>query len=264
MIRYSAIVDPHLAAHALHHLAKGLAAVHRVGVIHRDLKPGNILVSDDLRLCTIKITDFGIAKMAEAALEVDIESEDSLTANSTVVGALPYMSPELLTKEESEVGKSTDIWSVGALIYRMIAGTPPFGSSPAAVYGILKGDAPAVPDYLLTKTNYQPLGEELWEAVRRCMAFDAKDRPSADELVEVCAELCYLDTHRNAGTVYNYRIQKGAWGFINSDEGNSVFLHGGNFFGQLPKNGMRVAFSEFDGKPRTRAFPVIEISGEDE
>ena len=262
--RYADVLDPHLVAHVLHHLAKGLAAVHHVGVIHRDLKPGNILVSDDLRISTTKITDFGISKMAEAELEVDIDSEDSLTASSTVVGALPYMSPELLTKEESDVSQSTDIWSIGAIAYRLVAGKPPFGNGPASVYGILKGAPPSPPDYLLTKTNYQPLGEELWKTILHCMAFDANDRPSADELSGICSELCYLDVDRAAGRVYNYKIRRGAWGFISPDTGGSVFLHAKNLFGEAPSNGMRVAFSQFDGNPQTRAFPVFEIKDDDE
>ena len=260
--RYASLVDPHLAAHILHHLVKGLAAVHRVGVIHRDLKPGNILVSDDLRLSTIKITDFGIAKMAEAALDIDVESEDSLTATSTIVGALPYMSPELLTKEESEVSVATDIWSIGALAYRLIAGSPPFGGGPKAVQGILNGDAPAEPKYLLKKRHYQPLGGTLWDLIRECMSFDASARPTADDIVAMCSELCYLDEERVAGTVYNYKIQKGSWGFIDSDNGDDVFLHAKNFFGKKIENGIRVSYTGFPGRPKVRAFPVIKLDGD--
>src|ERR1041384_6157592 len=57
-------LDPHTVAHVLHHLARGLAAAHRVGVVHRDLKPSNIMVVGGLAFLGLKITDFGIAKMA--------------------------------------------------------------------------------------------------------------------------------------------------------------------------------------------------------
>lgn len=259
LAQFANFIDPHLAAHLLHHVVKGLAAVHRVGVIHRDLKPGNILVSNDLRLSTIKVTDFGIAKMAQAALDVDIESEDTLTSSSTVVGALPYMSPELLTKEESEVGVATDIWSTGAILYRLLAGTPPYGGGPKAVQGILNGNPPDEPKYLLTKRNYQPLGRMLWDLILECMRSEANERPTAGELVERCAELCYIDEEREAGTVYNYKIRPGAWGFITSSSGEDIFLHEKNFFGRPPKNGMKVAFSAFSGNPNVRAFPAIEL-----
>ena len=63
-------VDPYLCAHVLHHLAKGLAASHHAGVVHRDLKPSNIMVGGRMAFENIKITDFGIAKMAEAELAV--------------------------------------------------------------------------------------------------------------------------------------------------------------------------------------------------
>jgi serine/threonine protein kinase len=58
-------LDPYLAARVFHYLAKGLAASHHAGVIHRDLKPTNIMVTDRFELTSIKITDFGIAKMAD-------------------------------------------------------------------------------------------------------------------------------------------------------------------------------------------------------
>src|ERR1039458_6216122 len=58
-------LDPHLAAHVIHQLAKAVAASHHAGVLHRDLKPSNIMVSDDPSITVVKITDFGIAKMTE-------------------------------------------------------------------------------------------------------------------------------------------------------------------------------------------------------
>ena len=90
-------LDPYLCAHVLHHLAKGLAASHHAGVVHRDLKPSNIMVAGGMAFHGIKITDFGIAKMAEVELAVvDGGDEDVLTQSATALGALPYMAPEMI------------------------------------------------------------------------------------------------------------------------------------------------------------------------
>ena len=94
-------LDPHLVAHLLHHLARGVAASHHVNVLHRDLKPGNIMVSADENLSEIKITDFGVAKMAEAEIDEGLsDGEASITASQTVMGAIAYMAPELIGKSD--------------------------------------------------------------------------------------------------------------------------------------------------------------------
>ena len=89
-------LDPHLAAHLMHYLAKGVAASHHAEVCHRDLKPSNIMVSNDPNLSEVRITDFGIAKLAEEEIAQNIHDEASITASQTLVGALPYMAPEVI------------------------------------------------------------------------------------------------------------------------------------------------------------------------
>jgi len=72
-------VDPYLVAKIFHYLAKGIAASHHVGVIHRDLKPTNVMVLNGLHVNSIKITDFGIAKMAEEELAEAVKDGDAAT-----------------------------------------------------------------------------------------------------------------------------------------------------------------------------------------
>jgi serine/threonine-protein kinase len=79
-------LDPYLVAHIMHHLAKGVAASHHVGVVHRDLKPSNIMISGGISAHEIKITDFGIAKMAQEEM---VEASESITNSQTAIGALP-------------------------------------------------------------------------------------------------------------------------------------------------------------------------------
>ena len=96
-------------------MAEGLTAAHGQGVIHRDLKPGNLRLTPDGRL---KILDFGLAKLAYPAM--GMESTQSLGENQTVAGTLPYMAPEQLRGEACDA--RTDIYSMGAVLYELATG----------------------------------------------------------------------------------------------------------------------------------------------
>jgi eukaryotic-like serine/threonine-protein kinase len=104
-------------------LAEGLAAAHEQGVVHRDLKPGNLRVTPDGRL---KILDFGLAKLISPKPAGEAATTESLaeTQAGTIAGTLPYMSPEQLRSEK--VGARTDIYAVGVLLYEMATGRRPF------------------------------------------------------------------------------------------------------------------------------------------
>jgi serine/threonine-protein kinase len=106
-------------------VARGLAKAHEKGIIHRDVKPGNILVTSD---GLAKVVDFGLAKLATQA---------RLTRLGTTVGTVMYMSPEQARSEE--VDERSDIWSLGAVLYEMVTGRPPFEGEheQAIIYSIL-------------------------------------------------------------------------------------------------------------------------------
>jgi len=109
-------------------LAEGLAAAHEQGIIHCDLKPGNTRLTTDGRL---KILDFGLAKLVQSPAEAMETSETaSLDESRGLAGTLPYMSPEQLRGEP--VDARTDIWSAGALLYRMATGRSAFPEAGSA------------------------------------------------------------------------------------------------------------------------------------
>ncbi|MGW8882832.1 serine/threonine-protein kinase, partial [Streptomyces mirabilis] len=139
-------------------LADALAHAHAAGVVHRDLKPDNVLLAGD----RVLITDFGIARILDEVSE--------LTSTNTVIGTLHYMAPERL--EGKPVAGSVDLWALGATLYAAVEGHPPFtGPTQAAIItAILTGPLPPAP-------NAGPLGEIL----HALLAKDPRQRPDAHE-----------------------------------------------------------------------------------
>ncbi len=121
-------------------LSEGLSAAHEQGVIHRDLKPGNLFITPDGRL---KILDFGLAKRMPLATSSDITL--SVTVDTgTVSGTLPYMSPEQL--RGMPVDPRSDIFAAGAVLYEMATGRRAFNEKQSAeVIGAILHQSPAPP-----------------------------------------------------------------------------------------------------------------------
>ena len=110
-------------------VAEGLANAHIQGVVHRDIKPGNLMLTGDW----VKILDFGLAKLADARLQ--------LTLEGSTVGTIAYMSPEQVRGEEADA--RSDVWATGAVLYEMLAGGVPFrGGYPEAIAHAIKNEPP--------------------------------------------------------------------------------------------------------------------------
>ena len=250
--------DPHAAAYVLHHLAKGMAASHNVGVVHRDLKPSNVMVVGGLNFDGIKITDFGIAKMAEDEVQRAVPGLDEVTKqSSTVVGAMAYYAPEVITSPHTP-SKAADIWAISAIAWELLVGNPPFGGGLNAVPGIVSGTPPSLQIDMFGR-QFRVHSQRLAEVILPCFRTDPNDRPTADELVDLCADLCYLPPRRETGTV-GHTNANDSHGFITPEGGgNAVFFHRDSVIGGMPGPFEGVWFGKFDGHPNPRAMPVVPL-----
>jgi serine/threonine protein kinase len=112
------LLPPRKAAAYIKTVAEAIQFAHSRGVIHRDLKPGNILIDSNGEP---KVTDFGLAKRVEA--------DSSLTASGQVLGTPSYMPPEQAAGRIDEVRETADVYSLGATLYALLTGRPPFQSA---------------------------------------------------------------------------------------------------------------------------------------
>ena len=149
------------AARIFGEVASALAHAHKRGVIHRDIKPQNVLLDSESGRALV--TDFGIARTAEGG---------SLTATGMVVGTPAYLSPEQVTGEPSD--HRADIYALGVMMYQMLTGQPPFtGATPTAVLMKRLAGAPAP-----IQSLRPDVPDSLVDLVDACLATDPNDRLS--------------------------------------------------------------------------------------
>src|SRR5262249_47516659 len=168
-LREAALV-PAEAASLVQQLARALHAAHRRGIVHRDMKPGNVLIDADGRP---RITDFGLARW--------VEESEALTRTSAVVGTPSYMAPEQAHGSGQLVGPACDVYSLGAVLYECLTGRPPFKAA-TAVDTLLQvlHDEPAAPRQLNARVP-----ADLETIALKCLQKEpARRYASAEELAE--------------------------------------------------------------------------------
>src|SRR5262249_50253586 len=153
---------------------------------------------------------------------------------------------------------AADVWSLGALVFELISGQKPFGAGYKAVPAIMAALVAPVPSVIESNPQFRPAGKDVYELVKQCLEANPAERPTADELVSKCEELCYPDATREFGQVRKFDNQH--WGFIASDGGDDVFFHVESVFGaEKVKKGDRVWFARHKGGGADRAFPVLKV-----
>ncbi|MBA4066588.1 MAG: hypothetical protein C0501_23360 [Isosphaera sp.] len=152
---------PDAAAELIRKVARGVAAAHAAGVVHRDIKPGNVLFD---AAGEPKVSDFGLAKSGGSALQ--------LTVAGDIMGTPAYMAPEQAAGEAKGAGPQADVWSLGVILYECLTGFRPFtGRNNIAVLAAVQAADPDPVRKLAPRVH-----PDLARVCHRCLEKDPKDR----------------------------------------------------------------------------------------
>lgn len=235
-------------------MAQALERAHRAGLVHRDLKPGNVMITRD----GAKLLDFGLARQAPSALSVSgtaVTEQHPVTARGTIVGTIPYMSPEQLRGDE--VDARTDIYSLGVMLHEMLTGIRPFvaANSASLIALILDRTAPRLSDL-------QPTTPRALEyLVSTCMEKDVHARFQC--AADVAHELRWIAMERADEARPPAQSRRGRWGLA---LGAALLLAaaaalGYRLGGRMPSAPLHAQFTQLTFDAGEETHPSISPDG---
>ncbi|HEX8627874.1 MAG TPA: serine/threonine-protein kinase [Catenuloplanes sp.] len=175
-LRSCGTLPPGEAARLLAQVTAALTEAHGLGVVHRDVKPDNILLHRRGSQLDTRLTDFGIARVLD---------KPGLTTPHAVIGTPQYMAPESITGAPPT--PAADMYAVGVVLYELIVGRTPYAAEP--MVALLSQHLESAPE------RHAAIPDAAWSVIDSCMAKDPERRPSAAELTGVLRDL----THQLAG-----------------------------------------------------------------
>jgi len=180
LVEKSGPLDPQRALRLAHRISRALAEAHQHGIVHRDVKPENVFITEaGNEPDFVKVLDFGIAKMGGA------HDNDGLTRTGAIFGTPAYMSPE--AARGAEAGTASDVYGVGALLFFMLTGKPPFSGRSATEVLLAQVERP-IPR--LSEIPGCDACGDVDQLVQKCLAKSAAERfADASELAAALGQL---------------------------------------------------------------------------
>jgi serine/threonine protein kinase len=182
------------------HVCEAVQHAHQKGIIHRDIKPSNILVSIEGKKAIPKVIDFGVAR----AVSQQLTEKTFYTEQGQLIGTPEYMSPEQADLNNQDIDTRTDIYSLGVVLYELLAGIPPFDPQTFQVAGIERmrkvicEEEPKTPSTRLSKTSME---ESMESARRRNTSLRALQRRLHGDLDWITLKAMEKDRIRRYGSV---------------------------------------------------------------
>ncbi len=231
IIKNEGTLDEYTALDITKQIARALGAAHKKGIIHRDIKPHNILISNEGRI--VKVADFGIAKAV---------SSSTMTSTGSVIGSVHYFSPE--QAKGKFVGNTTDLYSLGIVLYEMIIGRVPFrGDSPISIALQHIND-----EIEFTQEEKVAIPQSVRNIIKKLTSKSSADRyQGADELIE---DIEYIEKNIDLDFIKeydNYATQK-----IDENELNKSIKMG--------NTNPRIDYNEEDLEEEDEKTPPIKSS----
>jgi len=183
VLAHTPVLDARRVVHIAQQVCKALSEAHRLGVVHRDLKPDNIFLQEVAgERDYVKVLDFGLAKFVSGEFE-----RSTLTRSGFVVGSPEYMAPEQALG--GNVGPAADVYSLGIVLYECVSGQLPFDAKTTGQ--LLRKHILEAPPSLAVQVPGLDVPEPLTATIMRCLEKDPADRPhDVDELRVALLEAC--------------------------------------------------------------------------